>query len=74
MFKRDDVVEILTKFQDPGDSGLTWVVLHDEEKGRVDISPININLTIKPIYTLKTEQIRHVDTNSFAKTKNDSVR
>lgn len=66
MFKRDDVVEILTEFQDPGDSSFIWVVLHDEEKGRVDISPVNINLTIKPIYSLKTEQIRHVDMNSFA--------
>jgi hypothetical protein len=65
MFKRDDVVEILTEFQDPGDSSFTWVVLNDEEKGRVDITPVDINLTIKPTYTLKTEQIKHVDLSSI---------
>lgn len=69
MFKRDDVVEILTEFQDPGDCTFTWIVLNDEEKGRVDISPVDISLNIKPIYTLKTEQIRHVDMNFFAKTE-----
>jgi len=40
MFKRDDVVEILTEFQDQGDCTFSWVVLNDEEKGRVDISPV----------------------------------
>jgi len=65
MFRRNDVVEILKEFQDPGDSNFTWVVLNDEEKGRVDITPVDINLTIKPTYTLKTEQIKHVDLSSI---------
>lgn len=58
MFKRGDIVEILEEFQDPGDNSFTWMVLHDEEKGRVDIVPINIKLKIKPTYTLKTNQIK----------------
>lgn len=58
MFKRGDIVEILEEFQDPGDSTYTWMVLHDEEKGRVDISPTNIKLKIKPTYTLRTNQIK----------------
>lgn len=58
MFKRGDIVEILEKFQDPGDNTFTWMVLHDEEKGRVDITPIDIKLDIKPTYTLKTNQIK----------------
>lgn len=65
MFRRNDVVEILKEFQDPGDSNFTWVVLNDEEKGRVDITPIDINLTIKPTYTLRTEQIKRVDLSSI---------
>ena len=65
MFRRNDVVEILKEFQDPSDSSFTWVVLNDEEKGRVDISPVDINLSIKPTYTLKTEQIKHVDLSSM---------
>lgn len=58
MFKHGDIVEILEEFQDPGDNTLTWMVLHDEEKGRVDITPIDIELEIKPTYTLKTDQIK----------------
>lgn len=34
MFKRGDIMEILEEFQDPGDNTFTWMVLHDEEKGR----------------------------------------
>lgn len=58
MFKRGNQVEILPEFQDQGDDGFTWVVLDDEEKGRVDITPINIDLKIKPIYTVNVEQIK----------------
>lgn len=58
MFKRGDHVEILPDFQDQGDDGFTWIVLNDEEKGRVDITPINIGMEVKPIYTVKVEQIK----------------
>lgn len=61
MFKCGDQVEILPEFQDEGDDNFIWIVLGDEEKGRVDISPININLAIKPIYTLQVSQIKHVE-------------
>lgn len=66
MFKRGDIVEILEGFQDPGDSSFTWMVLHDEEKGRVDITPTNIKLKIKPTYTLKTDQIKLTVTSPLA--------
>ncbi len=66
MFKRGDIVEILEEFQDQGDSTFIWIVLHDEEKGRVDITPIDIDLKIKPIYTLKTDQIKLAVSNSQA--------
>jgi len=62
MFKHGNQVEILPEFQDPGDDGFIWVVLGDEEKGRVDIRPINIDLTIKPIYTVTVDQIKLVVT------------
>ena len=58
MFKRGDVVEILKEYQDVGDDAFTWVVLNDEEKGRVDVRPVDINLTIKPIYTVTSDQIK----------------
>jgi hypothetical protein len=60
MFKKGDQVEILPEFQDAGDDEFHWVVLADEEKGRVDICPVNITLRIKPRYTVETHQITHL--------------
>lgn len=57
MFKKGDVVPILPEFQDKGDDQFTWMVLADEEKGRVDICPVNSSLAIKPVYTLRVGQI-----------------
>lgn len=58
MFKRGDIVEMLEEFQDPGDDTLTWVVQADEEKGRVDLVPLEVGGAIKPLYTVKTDWIR----------------
>lgn len=58
MFKRGDIVEILPEFQDPGDDTLTWIVQADEEKGRVDLVPVEVIGAIKPLYTVKTDWIR----------------
>jgi hypothetical protein len=58
MFKRGDVVEILEEFQDPGDATLTCVVQDHEEKGRVDLAPLEMTGAIKPLYTVKTDWIR----------------
>lgn len=58
MFKIGDKVEILSEFQDAGDESFTWVVIGDEEKGRVDISPIDINMEIKPVYTVQSHWIK----------------
>lgn len=58
-FLKGDIVKILSEFQDTGDDDFTWVVLTDEEKGRVDISAINSPLTIKPVHTVQTDWIKH---------------
>ena len=58
MFKKGDQVEILPEFQDEGDEEFHWIVLEVEEKGRVDISPVNIKLKIKPRFTVNACQIR----------------
>lgn len=60
MFKARNIVEILPPFRDEGDEDFTWQVLADEEKDRVDISPVDSPLCIKPIYTVETVQIRLV--------------
>jgi hypothetical protein len=47
------------QFQDAGDAEFTWVVLADEEKGRVDISALDSLLKIRPIHTVQVEWIEH---------------
>jgi len=59
MFKRGDEVEILPEYQDKGDDQYRWVCVNDEDKGRVDITPADINLRIPPVYTVQINQIRH---------------
>ncbi len=58
MFKKGDRVEILKEFQDPGDENFTWIVQEDEEKGRVDIVPANIQLEIQPLYVVPAHWIK----------------
>ena len=52
---KGQVVKIRPEFQDEGDDEYTWVVLNDEEKGRVDISAIDSLMKIKPIHTVQVE-------------------
>ena len=59
-FLKGNVVKILPQFQDAGDAEFTWVVLADEEKGRVDISALDSLLKIRPIHTVQVEWIEHV--------------
>lgn len=60
MYLKNDTIEILEEFQDKGDGSLIWKIVGEEEKGRVDISPINTGLTLAPIYTVNTYMIRKV--------------
>ena len=55
MIHKGDEVRLKPRWQDDGDSEFTWIAVNDEEKGRIDICPINIKLPIKPIYCVKTE-------------------
>jgi hypothetical protein len=59
-FRKGNIVKILPQFQDAGDDEFTWVVLADEEKGRVDISALNSLLKIRPIHTVQAHWIEHV--------------
>lgn len=60
MYLKNDTIEILEEFQDEGDGSLIWKIVGEEEKGRVDISPINTGLTLAPIYTVNTYMVRKV--------------
>ena len=63
MFKRGDHVELLESHRDPDDDTFIWIVVGDEEKGRVDISPVDIAMQIKPIHTVRADWIRHAASN-----------
>ena len=60
MLSKGDTVRILPQHQDPGDEEFTWIVVGDEEKGRVDVSPVSIPMKIKPVYTLEVVQVELV--------------
>lgn len=52
-FVEGGVVRLLPDFQDPGDDEFTCVVMTEEEKERVDISPVDIPMNIKPWSTVQ---------------------
>jgi len=60
MYLKNDTIEILEDFQDEGDGSFIWKIVGEEEKGRVDISPMNTGLTLPPIHTVNTYMIRKV--------------
>ncbi len=58
-FEVGDLVEILPAYRDPGDESFTWRVVAAEEKGRVDISPVEVGLHILPRYVVDVDWIEH---------------
>lgn len=60
MLKKGDEVRILPEFQDAGDADLIWIVMDDEEKGRVDVCPVSVAMKIKPTYPLLSHQVELV--------------
>lgn len=61
MLTKGDTIRILPEYQDAGDDEFIWLVVGDEEKGRVDVSPVSIQMTLKPVYTLHVEQVELVE-------------
>lgn len=59
-FVKGEVVRLLPDFQDPGDDEFTWVVMTEEEKERVDISPVDIPMNIKPWSTVQVTWIEKI--------------
>lgn len=57
-FKVGDRVEIVPEFRDLGDEDFEWVVVSDEDKGRVEICPAGTGLTIPPRYVVEVEWIK----------------
>ncbi len=59
-YRKGDTVRILPEYQDEGDEDFVWVVVSDDNQSRVDIQPVNHPLTLKPVYTLRVDQVELV--------------
>ena len=59
MINAGDVVQIKKEWQDAGDDEFTWVAISNEEKGRVDITPIELEnvLRFPPVYTVRVDML-----------------
>lgn len=58
------IVELLPEYQDPGDALFTWIVVEEEDRGRLFISPIDTGLSIPPRYPVERSWIRPVASHS----------
>ena len=58
MIRKGDRVEILPEWQDEGDDKYIWEAISDEEKGRVDIKPINFGWRFPPTYVVNVSMVK----------------
>ena len=58
MFRKNEKIEILEKYQDDGDSNYEWEVAADEEHGLVEIRPSNFEYEFAPIGKVQSYMIR----------------
>ena len=52
MIKKGERVYIRKECQDAGDDKYIWIATDNEEKGRVTICPVDIELPVKPTYVV----------------------
>jgi hypothetical protein len=58
MIRKGDTVTIKPQWQDEGDASFTWVARNDEEKGRVDISALELShLPLWPMQTVRVDML-----------------
>jgi hypothetical protein len=58
MIRKGDIVSIRPEWRDAGDENYAWVARSDEEKGRVDISALELSeLPIWPMQTVRVDMI-----------------
>ncbi len=57
MIRKGQTVTIRPEWRDEGDETFQWVARSDEEKGRVDVSPLGTGLFVDPIMTVRVEML-----------------
>ena len=61
MIKKGDRITFKPEYMDAGDEGLTFVARCDEEKGRLDVSALELqSLSIWPMQTVHVDMIAEV--------------
>jgi len=58
MLIKGDRISILPEYRDKGDEQYIWVVVGDEEKGRVDIGVLNSRSTFPRIETVPAYMVK----------------
>jgi hypothetical protein len=58
---KGDIIKILPQWQDKGDDEYTWIARNDEEKGRVDISALELRAGIWPMQTVTVDMVEKVE-------------
>ena len=65
MIRKGDRVRIRRDWQDKGDEAMTWVARSDEDKGRIDISALELkSWPIWPVQTVSVETLEIIDKNN----------
>ncbi len=62
MIRKGDVITIKPQWRDKGDENFTWVARNDEEKGRVDISALELStMPLWPMQTVRVDMLEKTE-------------
>ena len=64
MIRKGDILSIRPQWRDAGDEKFTWVARSDEEKGRVDISALELSkMPLWPMQTVRVDMVEKKEVN-----------
>jgi len=64
MIRKGDILSIRPEWRDAGDETFTWVARSDEEKGRVDISALELSkMPLWPMQTVRVDMVEKKEVN-----------
>lgn len=62
MIRKGDIVTFLPQWRDAGDERFTFIARSDEEKGRFDVSAIELmHMPLWPVQTVRVDMIEKVN-------------
>ena len=64
MIRKGDILSIKPEWRDTGDEKFTWVARSDEEKGRLDISALELSkMPLWPMQTVRVDMVEKKEGN-----------